>query len=117
MAGTVGKFGQKILQSALVGYTGYEIGKSNDHSYVQPNITVTIPSLGEHRTGVNDWTIVLIGIILALIVLIVLKSAISRYIKNSIQSRFIENSIQLQPIDRARPGAVQGRGQVRVDPA
>lgn len=123
MAGTAGKIGQKILQGALVAYTGYEVGKNSDYPQVQPNITITIPSLGEHRTGANELVIILFGIILALITLIVLKFAISSFIKRT-SNRSNGHSLQRvccqnhrdQPIPRANPGPGQAQ-EVHVCPA
>lgn len=97
-------YGKKLVQNAIVGYTGYQIGEvfDEDEIIVRPNITVSVPNIhkGEFLSDSNTTIIILLCIVIGLIALLFGKNLLIKFI----QRQVINNSqaIELQATSTSR---------------
>lgn len=93
----------KVVKGALVGFTGYEIGHSSSQDVIEfrPNISIAIPS-SQKGNGEESWlgtsvhAKVIIGLVTLLIILIIAKAVLSKYIKY-IRNSSNANTVHYQP--------------------
>lgn len=99
----VKKYGNKLFQKAVIGYTGYEIGQAlgNDEIIVRPNITISAPEShhkGEIFSDSNTTVIILLCIVIGLIVLLLAKNLLLKYIRRQVRNN--SNVVEMQASPR-----------------